>query len=131
MRVVLMLLAVAAMAVLPVAAAAAPRAQQASAPAPSQAKAPAASSKSSAAKPSAGASTTVVNLNTATQAQLEGLPGVGPAMAQRILEYRKANGAFKKAEDLMNVKGLGEKKFLKLKPQITVGEKAAASGSLL
>jgi comEA protein len=62
-----------------------------------------------------------LNLNTATEAQLEALPGVGPAMATRIVEYRKKNGAFKKAEDLMNVKGIGEKSFLKLKALITVG----------
>ena len=62
-----------------------------------------------------------LNLNTATETQLEGLPGIGPSMAQRIVEYRKKNGAFKKAEDLMNVKGIGEKSFLKLKPLVTVG----------
>ncbi len=62
-----------------------------------------------------------VNLNTATQAQLESLPGIGPSAAQRILEYRQKNGTFKKVEDLMNVKGIGEKSFLKLKPLITVG----------
>jgi competence protein ComEA len=62
-----------------------------------------------------------VNLNTATQAQLESLPGIGASAAQRILEYRQKNGNFKKIEDLMNVKGIGEKSFLKLKPLITVG----------
>jgi competence protein ComEA len=61
-----------------------------------------------------------LNLNTATQAQLESLPGIGPAAAQRILEYRQKNGSFKKIEDLMNVKGIGEKSFLKLKPLISV-----------
>jgi len=61
-----------------------------------------------------------VNLNTATSAELEKLPGVGPALAGRILEYRTKNGGFKKIEDLMNVKGIGEKSFLKLKPQITI-----------
>jgi len=62
-----------------------------------------------------------VNLNTATAAQLDGLPGVGAATAQRIVEYRQKNGPFKKIEELMNVKGIGEKSFLKLKPLITVG----------
>ena len=62
-----------------------------------------------------------VNLNTATASQLEAVPGIGPKMAQRIVEYRQKNGAFKKIEDLMNVKGIGEKSFLKLKPHITVG----------
>jgi competence protein ComEA len=69
------------------------------------------------ARPAAGPQ---VNLNTATQAELEKLPGVGPSLASRILEYRTKNGGFKKIEELMNVKGVGEKSFLKLKPQITV-----------
>ena len=61
-----------------------------------------------------------LNLNAATEAQLEALPGIGAAMAARIVEYRQKNGPFKKIEDLMNVRGLGEKNFLKLKPQLTV-----------
>lgn len=61
-----------------------------------------------------------INLNSATAAQLEKLPGVGPATAARIVEYREKNGAFKKIEDLMNVRGIGEKTFLTLKPLITV-----------
>lgn len=61
-----------------------------------------------------------INLNSATAAELEKLPGVGPATAARIVEYRQKNGAFKKIEDLMNVRGVGEKTFLTLKPLITV-----------
>ncbi len=64
--------------------------------------------------------TAAVNLNTATAKQLETLPGVGPATAARILEYREKNGRFKKIEDLMNVRGIGEKTFLTLKPLIVV-----------
>jgi competence protein ComEA len=68
---------------------------------------------------------TPINLNTATQTQLESLPGIGAKAAQRILEFRQKNGSFKKIEDLMNVKGIGEKNFLKLKPYITVGAQKA------
>jgi competence protein ComEA len=82
--------------------------------APAAQKAPAARSATTA------TAAAPVNLNTATQAQLESLPGIGPGAAQRILEYRQKNGSFKKIEDLMNVKGIGEKSFLKLKPLITV-----------
>ena len=62
----------------------------------------------------------VVNLNTAPAEQLERLPGVGPSTAARIIEYRQKNGGFKKIEELMNVRGIGEKAFLKMKSQLTV-----------
>ena len=80
-----------------------------------------------AAKP-ATASATVVNLNTASAAEFEALPGIGARMAARIVDYRQKNCPFKKIEDLMNVPGIGEKNFLKLKPQLTVAStKAEAS----
>ena len=61
-----------------------------------------------------------ININTATATELEALPGVGLAMAARIIEHRQKVGGFKKVEDLMNVKGIGEKMFLNLKPLIVV-----------
>ncbi|HLG59462.1 MAG TPA: helix-hairpin-helix domain-containing protein [Vicinamibacterales bacterium] len=70
---------------------------------------------------------TTVNLNTASVEQLETLPGIGKSTAERILEYRQKNGNFKKVEDLMNVRGVGEKSFLKLKPLITVSAGKTAS----
>lgn len=71
----------------------------------------------------------VVNVNTATAEQFESLPGIGPSMAQRIVSYREKNGPFKKLEDLMNVQGIGEKSFLKLRPYLSVGAQAEARAS--
>jgi competence protein ComEA len=87
---------------------------------PSAALAQAAQSKGparSAAKPT---STAIVNLNTASAGDLENLPGIGAKTAARIVEYRQKNGPFKKVEELMNVRGVGEKNFVKLKAQISV-----------
>ncbi len=61
-----------------------------------------------------------IDLNTATLSQLDSLPGIGPVIAERILELREKSGHYKRIEDLMNIRGIGEKKFLKLKDLITV-----------
>jgi len=61
-----------------------------------------------------------INLNTATLDDLQKLPGVGAKVAQRIIDFRKQNGPFKKIEDLMKVKGIGEKTFNKFKESLTV-----------
>ncbi len=61
-----------------------------------------------------------VNINTATVEQLQLLPRIGPAVAQRIVEHRKANGQFASAEDLMLVRGIGERSFESLKPYLAV-----------
>lgn len=84
------------------------------------------SAQTAAAKPAAAAAA-VVNLNTATVSQIASLPGIGEKTAERIIEYREKNGGFKKVEDLMNVKGIGEKSFLKLKALITVGDAKPAA----
>ncbi|MEP7276656.1 MAG: helix-hairpin-helix domain-containing protein [Betaproteobacteria bacterium] len=62
----------------------------------------------------------VVNLNTATKDELIALPGIGPAKAQAILDYRSTNGAFKSVEELKDVKGIGARRFEKLKAELTV-----------
>ena len=59
-----------------------------------------------------------VNINIATQNELENLPGIGPSIAGKIIEYREQNGRFDKIEDLQNVKGIGDAKFEKIKEQI-------------
>jgi len=67
---------------------------------------------------------TKIDLNSASPIQLETLPGVGPALAERIVQHRKENGSFKRIEELMNVKGIGEKKFLKFKDLVYVAQAA-------
>ena len=64
----------------------------------------------------------VVNINTATKDELVGLPGIGEAMAARIVKYREQHGSFKSVDDLSHVKGIGRKKLEKIIPVITVGK---------
>lgn len=61
-----------------------------------------------------------VNINTATASQLEELPGIGPSLAQRIVDYRDKHGPFRTPRDLMKVQGIGEKKFAALEEYVTV-----------
>ncbi len=60
-----------------------------------------------------------VNINTATAQELQLLPRVGPALAQRIVDFRTSNGPFKAPEELARVKGIGEKSFARLQPYVT------------
>jgi competence protein ComEA len=62
----------------------------------------------------------IVNLNTATAAELDALQGVGPSTAQKIIDYRTANGGFKSIEELKNVAGIGDAKFAAIKDHVTV-----------
>ncbi len=61
-----------------------------------------------------------INLNTATKEELVALPGIGPAKAQAILDYRNSHGQFKSIEEVKDVKGIGAKRFEKLKGELTV-----------
>ncbi len=62
----------------------------------------------------------LVNINTASQAELESLPGIGPALAQRIIEHRQTHGPFAQVEDLKDVQGIGDATLERLRPYITV-----------
>jgi competence protein ComEA len=73
--------------------------------------------------PSAGAPSSSgqkININTASVAELETLSGIGPVLAQRIVDYRQANGAFQKPEDLKKVKGIGDSIFERIQGMVTV-----------
>jgi competence ComEA-like helix-hairpin-helix protein len=61
-----------------------------------------------------------IDINAAGQRDLEKLPSIGPAMAKRIIDYRQSTGGFRKPEDLMNVKGIGSKKYNKLREHVFV-----------
>lgn len=62
----------------------------------------------------------MVNINTATQTELETLPGIGPSTALKIIKYREENGSFKKIEDIQQVNGIGDAKFNGIKDQLDV-----------
>ena len=68
----------------------------------------------------ASVSSGLININTATAAQLDTLPGIGPVLAQRIIDYRQANGPFTSLSQLMLVEGIGEKRRANILPLITI-----------
>jgi competence protein ComEA len=68
-----------------------------------------------------------VNINTASAAQFSALPGIGEKLAARIVEYRQKSGGFKSVQELMNVKGIGEKNLAKLEPHLSLGEAKGTS----
>jgi comEA protein len=94
---------------------------------PSSAFAQSKSSPPTSAKP---AVVGTININSASATELQRLPGIGAKTAGRVIEYRQKNGPFKKIEELMNVRGVGEKNFLKLKNQISVGAPKAEHAGL-
>jgi competence protein ComEA len=69
---------------------------------------------------SGGSTPGKVDLNTATLDQLEALPGIGPVLAQRILDYRQQHGPFHAVQDLLNVSGIGDAHLADLEPLVTV-----------
>jgi len=66
-------------------------------------------------------STELININFASQAELESLPGIGPTTAQKIIQYREQNGSFLTIEDIINVPGIGPGTYERIKDLITVG----------
>ena len=63
-----------------------------------------------------------VNLNTATSEELQQVPGIGPATAEKILQMRKSYGAFKSVDDLLAIRGIGKKRLDKMRKYLTVGK---------
>jgi comEA protein len=69
-----------------------------------------------------------LDVNTATAEELEALPGIGPALAQRIVQYRQSHGLYKTNKDLLEVSGIGKKKLDELKPYLAVLSPPKPSG---
>jgi competence ComEA-like helix-hairpin-helix protein len=67
-----------------------------------------------------------INLNSASAAELQQVPGIGPSTADKILEMRKSYGAFKSVDDLLAIKGIGPKRLEKMRKYLTVGKAAPA-----
>jgi comEA protein len=72
-----------------------------------------------------------VNINTATSEELQQVPGIGPATAEKILQMRKSYGAFKTVDDLLAIRGLGPKRLEKMRKYLTVGKQSPAKSSAL
>jgi len=70
-----------------------------------------------------------VNINTANAEELQLVPGIGPATAEKILQMRKSYGAFKSVDDLVAIRGIGKKRLDKMRKYLTVGKAAAAKSA--
>jgi competence ComEA-like helix-hairpin-helix protein len=70
-----------------------------------------------------------ININTANSEQLQQVPGIGPATAEKILQMRKSYGPFKSVDDLLAIRGLGAKRLEKMRKYLTVGKAAAPKNS--
>src|SRR6266478_3740232 len=68
-----------------------------------------------------------ININAANSEELQQVPGIGPATADKILQMRKSYGSFKSVDDLLSIKGIGKKRLEKMRKYLTVGKSAAAN----